>query len=126
MRSIDDLALFEEFKESLLPKLQRWVLEGRSVEFMRREVASYVQAQAISKALRGDFRAIKDTLDRYEGTAVQRVESKSVYTQMSKKELAALALQKLLDAKIIDASGRVIRDIDSMPLPSPETDTDDE
>lgn len=114
---MDDLALFEEFKESLLPKLQRWVLEGRSAESMRREVASYVQAQAISKALRGDFRAIKDTLDRFEGTAVQRVEQKTSYAQMSKKELAALALQKLLDAKIIDASGRVIRDVDSVSLP---------
>jgi hypothetical protein len=41
---------------------------------------------------------------------------------MSKKELAALCLQKLLDAKIIDQDGRIVRYVESLgvdALPEP-------
>lgn len=108
-RSLDALAEFEVFDKSILPQLKKMILENWSPDRIRKAFAPIMQVQMIRKGLQGEYKAIKDTLDRYEGTAIQRVESKTVYAQMSKKELAALALQKLLDAKIIDTTGRVIK-----------------
>lgn len=100
-RSLDALAEYEEFCEALLPKIRRWVLEGWSGEKIRRECASLIQAHMVSKALCGDLRAMKDVLDRHEGTPVKRQEVQHQYAKMSKAELAALALQKLSDAGLI-------------------------
>lgn len=112
-RSLDKLAQFELFDHSILPQLRKMVLEGWPPDRIRKTFAPIMQARMIQAGL-GDLRsqstmkAIKDTLDRHEGTAVQRVEQKSLYARMGKAELAALALQKLQDAEIIDVSGRVI------------------
>lgn len=121
-RSIDDLAEFDEFKSDLLPKLRQMIREGWSADKIRREVGPYIAARIAGMALLGNIKsastlkAAQDTMDRLEGKAVQRVEQKTIYAHMSKKELAALALQKLLDAKIIDSTGRIIRDdIESLP-----------
>jgi hypothetical protein len=35
--------------------------------------------------------------------AVQRVENKTIYAQLDRRELAALTLQKLKDAGVVDA-----------------------
>lgn len=110
-RNLDALAEFEVFDSAILPQLKKMVLENWSPDKIRKAFAPIMQAVMIKKGLEGNFKAVKDTLDRYEGTAIQRVESKTVYAQMSKKELAALALQKLLDAKIIDTTGRVIKEL---------------
>ncbi len=118
-RSLDALAEFDVFDKSILPQLKKMVLENWAPDRIRKAFAPIMQAQMIKKGLAGEYKAIKDTLDRHEGTAIQRIESKTVYAQMSKKELAALALQKLLDAKIIDTTGRVIRDL-------PEKDSDED
>src|SRR5690606_31408999 len=107
-RSLDALAEFDLFEASILPQLRKMVLEAWPPDKIRKVFAPVMQGLMIQRGLAGDYKAIKDTLDRHEGTAIQRVEAKTVYAQMSKKELAALALQKLLDAKIIDTTGRVI------------------
>ncbi len=123
VRSIDDLAEFQAFKEALLPKLRQMVLEGWSADKIRREVGPYIAARVASMALLGPaksastLKAAQDTLDRLEGKAIQRMEQKTVYAHMSKKELAALALQKLLDAKIIDAEGRFVKKTDLLSPP---------
>jgi hypothetical protein len=112
-RSLDALAELELFDQTILPQLKKMVLENWSPDRIRKAFAPIMQAVMIKKGLEGNFKAVKDTLDRHEGTAVQRVEQKTVYASMSKKELAALALQKLLDAKIIDTTGRVIKEVKS-------------
>lgn len=111
-RSLDKLAEFEVFDSSILPKLKQMVLEDWPPEKIRKHFAPLMQVMMVKKGMQGNFQAIKDTLDRYEGTAVQRIQQKTVYAQMSKKELAALALQKLKDAKIIDVTGRVVKEIE--------------
>jgi len=127
VRSIDDLAEFQAFKEAMLPKLRQMVLEGWSADKIRREVGPYIAARIAGMALLGNvknantMKAAQDTLDRLEGKAVQRVEQKTIYAHMSKQELAALALQKLLDAGIIDSSGRVIKAIGPLVPPSSES-----
>lgn len=112
VRNLDALAEFEVFDTTILPQLKKMVLENWSPEKIRKAFAPIMQAVMIKKGLEGNFKAVKDTLDRHEGTAVQRIEQKTMYAQMSKQELAALALQKLLDAKIIDTTGRVIKNIE--------------
>lgn len=108
-RSLDALAEFENFETSVLPQLKKAVLENWSPEKMRKVFAPLVQMRMVEQAIKGNFRAMKDILDRHEGMPVQRVEQKTVYAQMDRRELAALALQKLLDAKIVDTTGRLIK-----------------
>ena len=110
-RSLDKLAEYEIFDKQVMPQLKKMVLENWTPDRIRKAFAPIMQAQMIKKGLQGEYKAIKDTLDRHEGTAVQRIEQKSVLAKMSKQELSALALQKLLDAKIIDTTGRVIREV---------------
>lgn len=111
---LDRIAAFNLFEETILPQLQRMVLENWAPDRIRKAFAPLMQGMMIQKGLQGNFRAIKDTLDRYEGLAVQRVEQRTVYAQMSKQELAALALQKLRDAKIIDVEGQVIKELPAL------------
>ena len=109
-RSLDQLAEFDKFSKQIMPKLRKAVLEDWSPEKMRKEFAPFMQAKMIQKGIEGNFAALKDTLDRYEGTAVQRIEQKTLYAKMNKQERAALALQKLKDAKLLqfDENGRPI------------------
>ena len=101
VRSLDKLAEFELFDKNVMPQLHKMVLENWSPEKIRRAFAPIMQAQMIKAGLQGSLTAIKDTLDRHEGMAIQRVEQKNVYSRMDKRELAALALQKLLDAQYL-------------------------
>lgn len=110
-RSLDALAEFDKFSEHILPKLKRAVLENWTPERMRKEFAPLMQAIMIKKGAEGSYNALKDTLDRYEGTAVQRVEQKTVYKKMDQQELAALALQKLKDSGLVAIDGKVIRTV---------------
>lgn len=111
-RSLDKLAQFELFDTNIMPQLKKMVLENWPPEKIRRHFAPIMQAQMIRAGLQGNLTALKDTLDRHEGTAVQRVENKTVYARMDKRELAALALQKLRDANIISIDGKVLKGTD--------------
>lgn len=90
------------------------ITENWSPDKIRREVGSYAQARMAHIALTGDSRkattlnAIKDMLDRHEGTATRKVEVTQKYAQMDKKELAALALQKLKDAGLVSDDGSIV------------------
>lgn len=109
-RSLDALAEFEAFDKKILPQLKKMVLENWSPEKIRKHFAPLVQVKMVEKALKGDYKAMKDTLDRHEGMAVQRVEQRSVIAQMDPQERAALMLQKLKDAGVIDTTGKVLED----------------
>lgn len=121
-RSLDQLAEFDKFSRSVMPKLKKAILEDWSPEKMRKEFAPMMQAIMVKKGLEGNFAALKDTLDRYEGTAVQRIEQKTLYAKMTKREKAALALQKLKDAKLIDDKGRPVIEVLSKVVKSEDTD----
>lgn len=126
-RSIDDLAEFEEFRLNLLPMLRRMVLEDWSPERMRREVGPYMQARVVQMALLGDpgkistLTAARDILDREEGKATQRAEVTHKYANMGKAELAALALQKLINAGIVSPNGHIVENVGPLAT-SPQTD----
>ena len=88
------------------------MLENWSPEKIRKAFAPIMQAQMVRAGLLGNMTAMKDILDRHEGMAIQRVENKNVYARMDKRELAALALQKLKDANVIDVSGKIVDEED--------------
>jgi hypothetical protein len=109
--ALDKLAEFDLFDQSVMPQLKKMVLEQWTPERIRKNFAPLIQALAVQKALspgNKQWSAIKDLLDRHEGTAVQRVENKTLYGKMDRSELAALALQKLKDAGIVAIDGRVV------------------
>lgn len=115
-RSLDKLSEYDLFDANVMPQLKKMVLENWPPEKIRKAFAPIMQAQMIKAGLGPitsgqTLKAIKDTLDRHEGMAVQRVDTVARYAKMDKKELAALALQRLLDAKIIDTTGRVVKEI---------------
>lgn len=112
-RTMDALIEFDKFNTTILPQLRKMILENWTPEKIRKHFAPMVQASVTMKALQGDFKAQKDLLDRHEGMAVQRVEQKTVYAQMDRKELAALALQKLKDAGVIPAQFKTVKDEES-------------
>jgi hypothetical protein len=107
-RTLDSLAEFEAFDKSILPQLKKMVLENWSAEKIRKHFAPLVQVKIVEKAMKGDFKAMKDIMDRHEGLAVQRIEQKTTIQNMDAKERAALILQKLKDAKVIGADGSVL------------------
>lgn len=109
-RSLDKLAEFDLFDKNVMPELKKMVLENWPPEKIRRHFAPLMQARLIQEGLRGNIQAMRDTMDRHEGTAVQRQETINHYRKMDKKEFAAMALQKLSDAGIIDVKGRRIKD----------------
>lgn len=104
------IAQFELFNESIMEPLREMVLAGAPPSKIRQAYASLVQARMVQEAAQGNYQAMKDVLDRHEGTAVQRQESITRYAKMDKSELAALTLQKLKDAGIINVQAKRVKD----------------
>ena len=117
-RNLDKLAEYEMFDSSILPQLQKMVVENWSPDKIRKAFAPLMQARMVQMAL-GDskspntMKAVKDILDRHEGTAVQRVDNVTTYAKMDRRELAALALQKLKDSGLVSVDGKVTKRLDS-------------
>ncbi len=109
-RTMDALIEFDTFNSTILPQLRKMVQENWTPEKIRKHFAPMVQAMAVQKALNGSEKMMMDLLNRHEGMPVQKIENKTIYARLEGKELAALALQKLRDAKIIDTTGKVIRE----------------
>lgn len=115
-RALDELMVYEEFKASFIPLLRDMIKQGMSPEKIRKAFAPVVQASMIQKALKGDYKAMKDTLDRHEGMAVQRVEQKTIHQKMGQDELAALVAQKMKDTgldKVLEAKFKKVEDDDT-------------
>lgn len=89
---LDDLAVYEEFKTTLAPKLRNLLLEGKSPDDIYKEASSYVAARAVTIALNEQdsgraLTAIKEILDRSAGKAVERQEISHKYENLSDEEL---------------------------------------
>lgn len=111
--ALDELMIYEEFKASFVPLLRDMIRQGMSPEKIRKAFAPVVQASMIQKALKGDYKAMKDVLDRHEGMAVQRVEQKTIHARMGQDELAALVAQKMKDVgldKVLEAKFKKVED----------------
>jgi hypothetical protein len=109
-RHLDDLAAFEDFKDDLLPALQKLVKEGASAEDIYKKYESLAAARLITivakevdsgKALS----AIKDVLDRTQGKAKERHTHEHKYARLKDEELNSLLDTELAALEDEDAEG---------------------
>ena len=102
VRSLDRLARYEAFEESIAPLLRQAIEEGWTPEQMRshpkirammaaRQITIAISDPDASKALA----AIKDSTDRLEGKPVERAEIEHKYAKLKEDELDSLILSTL-------------------------------
>jgi hypothetical protein len=106
---VNDLAEFEDFRKQFLPMIQKDLREGKTVKELRGKYQALLTARVIqiglmeadaSKALA----AIRDTLDREEGRAVERKAVAHRFEGMDEKELDALLASKLKQARLLSGA----------------------
>lgn len=106
-QAIDDLAEFEEFKQSLLPALRADLRKGTPAKEILEKVKGLAAARLgtivateidSSKALA----AIKDLLDRTEGRAVERSVTTHKFEKLKDAELDALLESRLKESNDSD------------------------
>jgi hypothetical protein len=106
-KALDQLAQFEEFKEKILPALQRDLQDGLTPEQLREKYSPIVQAAMISTALTGKdekarLAAQKDTLDRHEGRAKERIEAVHKLEKLPEEQIDSLLLSELKGVELDD------------------------
>lgn len=109
-KAIDDLAEFEDFKESILPVLRQALKDGLTAEEIYAKYQAYAAARAVSivalevdsgKALAG----IKEILDRHGGKARERTEVTHKLEKLPEEQLDSLLLSKLKEVEHEDEDG---------------------
>lgn len=98
-QSIDDLAEFEDFQESILPKLRAAIKRGDSVEqiyaMAKSAAAGKIATMAIkSKDPKEALALCSEILNRSDGKAKERIDVTTKYEKMTDQELAALVAQQ--------------------------------
>jgi hypothetical protein len=87
VRSIDELAEYEKFRNSIAPKLRQAVLENWSAEKIYQTFAPVVAAKAVTMAVQEEdpvkaLAAIKEVLDRGTCKAKERIEATHKYQKL--------------------------------------------
>lgn len=105
--SLDELAEFREFKETLLPALRADLMKGTPAKEILEKVKSLAAARlgqiVVSELDSGKaLAAIKDVLDRTDGKAKESIETTHKFQQMKDTDLDALLRSKLQES---DADG---------------------
>lgn len=98
VRAIDDLAEFEEFRDTLLPALRADLSKGLSDEEILTKYKALAAARTISEMVLpggAGLAAAKDILDRTRGKAVERKEVKHQLERLEEKDVDALLMSKL-------------------------------
>lgn len=95
-RRLDDLADFEDFQNTILPRLRKLLATGTATpEQIYRECGDIVAARAVSLAIKEQdtgkaLAAIKEVLDRGHGKATEKVELTHKYQNLKEQELDSL------------------------------------
>lgn len=94
-KMIDDLAEFEEFRETTLKAIRRDISKGMGAKQLREKYAAIVQGRLITDALTTDDTAKaaligKDIIDRVEGKATEKKEVTHRFKDMKDEELDAI------------------------------------
>ena len=97
---MDELTAFEDFKETILPALQKAVREGVTADEIYQKFQSHAAARAVSIAMKEvdsskALAAIKDILDRSGGKAAEKREITHKLERLPDEQLDALLLSKL-------------------------------
>jgi hypothetical protein len=98
IRALDELAMFEEFRATLLPALLKDVQDGLTDEQMREKYLPIAQARAISEMVLpggNGLAAARDLIDRTRGKAVERKELRHRLDALDEKQVDALVAARL-------------------------------
>lgn len=95
IRSLDQLAAYDDFNSNVAPTLQKAVTEKWSVERIYKEFGALLAARAITIALKEQdsgkaLAAVKDIMDRSIGKAADKVETTHRLERMPDAELDKL------------------------------------
>jgi DNA replication protein DnaD len=90
-----NIAEFEKFKTELLPALQKDLLSGATAPELREKYLALVQARLISEALTNPdaakaAAAAMDIINRAEGKAVEKRETKHTFENLKDEEVDAI------------------------------------
>jgi len=108
VKSLDELAAWEEFKAEILPMLRK-DMTTLSVAEMRDKYMRLLTARQISIALAEKdsskaLAAIKDIQDRAEGKSVEKKDGSRKYDRMTDDELDAMLLSEMKSVGFDDDS----------------------
>ncbi len=108
-KALDKLAAFEEFNRSFPEGLKKALLNGLTVEEMRKTMAPLLEARKLTIALTSEdegraLTAITDAQNRIEGKPKERTEHTHKFAQTKDEELDAILASKLEDAASSDAA----------------------
>jgi len=100
IETLSQLEEFERFKRELLPALQKDIFSGMTANQLREKYASYLAGREISIGLgsrdeKAALAAIKNTIDRSEGKAVEKQEITHRLEQLPDKQLESLLSSEL-------------------------------
>lgn len=102
-KAVQDLADFEEFRNSLLPALRADLMSGMSPDEMRKKYKAIIQARLIQTAITADdgaaLSAAKDILDRSDGKATEKKEVTHRLSELSTEELKAILISEEQDVE---------------------------
>lgn len=107
VRSLDKLALYEEFQEKILPALREDLRNGTGAEEILKKYQAFIAARGVTIALTEldsskALSAIRDVLDRAGGKATEKKEVTHKLEKLPEEELDALLLTRM---KEMDESG---------------------
>lgn len=97
---LDDLADYEEWRETLLPALRKDLKAGLTAEEIQEKYKAILAARGVQLGATAEneavaLSAIKDVLDRRDGKAVERRETIHHLSKLPEKEIDALLLSQL-------------------------------
>jgi len=106
VRSLDQLADYESFTESVAPLLRQAIQEGWSAEKIERDprIQALLVARQLSIALTDKdtgkaMAALKDARDRTTGKATEKIDITTKMEKLSDNELDALLLSKMSESE---------------------------
>lgn len=103
VKSLDDLAAFEEFQVEIAPTLRAAIKKGETPEEIYKKVLSYIAARQVTIALTDQnpttaLAAAKEVMDRVRGKSTERKEIKHQLEELPDEQLDSLLLTKLKEA----------------------------
>lgn len=106
---VDDLAEFEDFRNTILRTIRQDLKDGMTAEELRNKYAALVQARVITEAVSDEsgraLTAAKDILDRAHGKATEKKEITHKLQDLSDQELDALIMSEEGDLAEMETVG---------------------
>lgn len=98
--ALSELALFQEWKEHILPELRELLVKGVSAKEIVKKYENYAAARAITIAITETdsskaLSAVKDIIDRASGKAVERKKITHELEELSEEQLNAIGASEL-------------------------------